>query len=510
MSSVLRPPSSVLRPPSSVLRPPSSVLRFSWLVCAAASFPSQAQAACSWAASLDLGAHADHPSGAFEATWSTASNCGSFTLDHYRVVINDTATPTSISDGEFWNVAAGTTTVSAFVHRSERVFYGKVYACDTSTCVDVYGNGAGETVTTDTDTGTTEQEEWVLTGVTGPTDTAHYVTNVTNALAASAFFYPGGWSRANQLALYYSVGDSIYMQYTESGSSGWQNYNDTTIWEAAVLVAEGHESDTDFDEPSHAYVSPVVVGGNNRVRMLAQNAGSVNQVVSIDSTDDEGDDFNLTCADCCDGNTAGECDWPTVADVAICSDMTSSCDYLERAQHGRWVWDYIADGVPDLSSDTPSVVFSGQYDESTCTSPNGPTQAEIFWADWDTANAEWDVSMSGGCPVIQYENRHDPGIQVFPGGLVKMYVMQAEGNGAEFHLYYFDGFSWESQSATPVIYLDDGGTTEVEDDCLSNPAGIVRFEGGPQTGLFLDIQGVGGDCASGVANYGIYFAELSN
>ena len=473
-----------------------------------------AHAACSWTPALTLSAHSTHASGAFSVTFGTVnqSTCGTFTLHHYQIVLNDSATPTSPTDGLMFG--ANASPKSTFVHRADRLYYAKVYACDDAACTDVLGDGAGETITgTSTGSGTTEAEVWVLTSVADQSDTSHYVVSSDSATSPSSFFYPPGWTREGQLALYYSEGDDeIYMPYTDA--DGWQDFNDTA-WTDNGVVAESQGGGTDFDGTSHPSVLPVVTGSGNRVRMLAQNSGSSKKhLVTVDSTDDTGDDFNLTCGTCCAGGTAGECYWSSVASVAICADSTSGCSHLARALHSRWQWDLIAYGPPVLASEYPTLLFTGSEDGNAGCDVEGGSTDDVYGATW--SGSAWAVDMTSSCPTDPFAvDEHDPAVTAYPGDEFKVYVVDSSSPYDVVTYYQRSNGTWEAQTPVPTFELED--STVITGDCLADLDSFVFNDSGtPREGMFLKVAEDGDTnfeghlCNSGTAAAGIYFAELSN
>lgn len=457
--------------------------------------------------------HSNHPSGAFTVTFATGvfTNCSTFTLDHYRTVLKYTGTPTSPTDGI---VVDGTPPLSIFVNRAERTYYAKIYACDNASCTDVFGSGSGEPITgATTDSATTLQEVWRLTSVTGPTDSTHFVTDTLGATSPSSFFYPSGWSREGQLALYYSAGeDEIYMQYTTA--AGWQDFNDTT-WTDNGVVAESYGSGTDYDQVSHPTVLPVVLAGPvNRVRMLATNRGSKKQIVMVDSYDDTGDDFDLTYGSCWD-STSGECDWPSVGSVAMCADGTSTCDYLSHAAHSRWLWDLVAYGPPVMASEYPEILFMGEESGADGCDAEGLLNDDIYAATWSGSSI--DVNLSGSCPEDPFVTEdHDPAVTALPGDTFKVYVMDASTYEVNTHYRQDDG-TWEDATtypAHPLFLLEDD--TEITHDCLADLDSFAFLDGStPREGMFVkvaedDMLFEGHYCTTGTYQEAIYFAELEN
>jgi hypothetical protein len=176
------------------------------------------------------------------------------------------------------------------------------------------------------------------------------------------------------------------------------------------------------------------------------------------------------------------------------------------------MWDYIGEGVPDLATDYPAVLFTGRTDDDDCPWTVG-TMDDIFLADW--TGSAWDVALDSGCPEVQIVDMHDPGVIPLPGGEFKVYVRNDATPPAAITIYYWDGDAWEDDTSDAVFYLDDGGTTLVDPGCVGNVDAFARFEGGVALeGMMVQIAEADPDtgdwCGVGLETPGIYFAELSN
>ncbi|MCB9763781.1 MAG: hypothetical protein H6739_28690 [Alphaproteobacteria bacterium] len=495
--------------------------------------PMDAFAVCVWAPTLTMTPASGAGSKGFDFTWAavpTAGDCSTFSVDHYRIVLKEGSYPTGVSNGRVYEVGTGTS-ATALPLRSEREFYARLFACENGTCTDIFGSGAGELIDTDPaddarEIDTTDAESWSIVGLAS-TDggiAASVVPLYTND--PTSFFYPSGTTHAGKLALYTSstAGSNDKVVYSRTTSTGWDDFNRTSWAVTSSEVFGSHTSDTDYDGVSHSYVLPVDNGTDVVVRALAQNQGSGDwHIVWVDSTDDVGDDFGLYCASCCADTGATECDFPTAeaaspatAGVAVCADSSSSCDYLSDALHGRWMWDYIADPVPDMTSDAPSILFSGSPDGSTCTAVGGG-QADIYQATWNPSSEEWEVVMDSGCPKAIFEDAHDPGVIPLPNGDFKVYVVDSS-HDVTIHYYNAILGDWESDTSNPEIHF--AGPVTVTHDCIANVDPFVYVDGDKYNGMFLYIHdsGVGfesGTCTQGSDDSGstysnLFFAELQN
>lgn len=292
-----------------------------------------------------------------------------------------------------------------------------------------------------------------------------------------------------------------------------------TEWNPALAVdlVTGHESMAYSDD-----------GSAQAVRMFA-HFGSMDDhsVWSMDSTNEEGTDFGLTCTvgGGCDqdGDTCpygSKCDFEDdssddgEAVEELCSDGTSACDYQTDAAHGRILWDYVAYGGVNDSVDEPKLVFSGNRDSTTCTSSDfGFPRTDIYTAEWD--GAEFQAATSGSCPVPTIADAHDPAMLPLPFDTFKMYYhYQAEA----FHVVHWDGTAWVHDREIEIAFDDSTtlGTVPTSPSlgqCLGNmDALILPSEGGGDTGAFFKARNVTdpGAVTCFGSLLGIVFAELRN
>ena len=258
------------------------------------------------------------------------------------------------------------------------------------------------------------------------------------ANCSTALLYPSGWTTyGGYLALWYSTANQeIY--YQRAASSGWDDWNDSS-WVGPTKVAEGTAYVAPggrWTEPSHPWAVPVD-DGSKYIRMFYNVVDSTTggtEIEYIDSDDEEGTDFELECVSgscAVDGQSCSVgdlCDWDDdygdggLPVEAVCSDTTSSCDYLENAAHGRLMWDYVGSGWDiDFDADTPLMMFTGLTHDDDCARP-GASPDDIYLAQWSYGSQVWNVvteSTSPYCPVEEAEDVHDPGMLPLPGGEYK-------------------------------------------------------------------------------------------
>lgn len=120
----------------------------------------------------------DHESAAFMFTWqisapATCTTPNAFSFDHYEICTlpgtdaPDTPTDTGVKCSRV-NTRIASWGFNHFIHRSEKEFAARIFACDDSSCTNWIGDGVvGPSVSNDTTTGETELERWVLEDVEG-------------------------------------------------------------------------------------------------------------------------------------------------------------------------------------------------------------------------------------------------------------------------------------------------------------------------------------------------------
>ena len=282
-------------------------------------FSADARAVCVWNPYLTMVPVSGKESHGFDFNFSgvptVGAECVAFTLHHYRVVLKQGGAPANQYDGIVFDGSTGAA-VRALPHRAGRTYYARLYACDNLACDDVYGDAAGETISTDAtmdeqEIDSTEDEEWLILGLT-QTDYGIPAGGVDDAANdPEAFTIPTGWTGAGKVALfaYDHDGTDLSISVALSTATTWSNYNVAT-WADRTLIVGNHDSLTSYSAVSHPYVQPTVDGTDKIYRLLAQNQGGTgyNHVVWADSLNNNVFDFDLTDAGDCLGTTATE--WP--------------------------------------------------------------------------------------------------------------------------------------------------------------------------------------------------------
>jgi hypothetical protein len=481
---------------------------------------------------LAIAPHAERPSAGFDVSWAAfPSVCDGFTIIKFRIVLKEGGVPSSITDGVYFDAPATVTSRDAFVDRAERAYTPRIFACDNDTCTDIFGDGVGESFSnTSASAATTEAEEWVVVGVDQASSTYYAHPGYG---AVSSFFYPEGWGRDDKLAFYWDDSSSGAIKMKYASSAGWQNFNTSTWVTPPTSVARSETANIDFDSINHAVAFPVLFGTDPYVRMLAQNHPGFEtgwehrHIVSVDSVDDEGDDFSLYINNCNSGGI-GNCDWTNEGEIAICADGTSACAEVDQAGHMRWMWDYVTYGPPNLDEDEPMLVFGGEGEDEEeagedCLSALGGEefQNDILLATWDGLG--WVVAQDGsGCPEVLIADYHDPGVTPLSGDAFKIYA-KAWGDSGDITTFYYSNGAIEVDSlgnpktATPQFFFADSYAIDV--DCIANVDSFVRPSGDPDVrpdeGMFFDggIENQSFDsayCDEGFQTGAMYFAELSN
>ena len=255
------------------------------------------------------------------------------------------------------------------------------------------------------------------------------------------------------------------------------------------MAEETDGSSGDFTLLSHPWVVATDDGDQGITMWMRRSNGTLhNHTVVVESADEQGADFGLECTESpcyADGQECqnGEmCDYEDESEdgygfgeIALCADGSEICTNLYGARHGRIMWDYLAEGPVDFSTDDPWMVFTGTADDDPspyggCENPGIDGQDEIYRAEWDYSGGEWDVVDDGGaphiCPIVQgSDDRHDPGVVPLPDGSFKMYYKQEYDT---LYVIYWNPLSeaWEDEAEIQV-FLDDGGTTDIS-ACVEN------------------------------------------
>ncbi|MCB9763725.1 MAG: hypothetical protein H6739_28405 [Alphaproteobacteria bacterium] len=456
-------------------------------------------------------------------------------VHHFEIHVAETNTIPDTPDGSYWlaSVSSASYQWEHEHHRANKTFYYRVYACENDSCSDFYGNdGADESVSGDKDDHTTGVELWLVTGVTGESDTSSYVKD-NGANAPEGFFYPTGWgSWGDTLVMYYSIsGDTSnpsevrHVRYT---SSGWPTSpNNPSDWVGDTLVLEG-DTDTAEDDfgLDHPWSMLIDDGSDQWVELMMQNhacsyAGNC-KVVQIASDDDEGTDFGLGCSGSSCTDTPLDSGMDGYVAVEHSSTPSHSMYNVSHAQHGRFWWDYLNDGPVDPGADAPSILFNYGYGPYCSYSYNDNLASAV--GSYSSSIWTWTVDVDGSnCPVNVADNVHDNTIVPLGDGAFKVYYKQHSDD--HWRVTYHDGSAWESHDAPVAFIFDDGLKTPLSDECVENLM-IFRYDDGGtirQGALFMLWDS--DECAAQVGgspvgrdddvgdvrdDSAILFAELSN
>jgi len=493
------------------------------------SAPSLAHATCTpWSPVLVAQESTAHPSSKLDFDWTnTVSNCvdSGFTFHHYEVCWNKGAYGSSPSAPATPAAAEGCTKVFSqgamvaekFVHRAYLDFNTRIFACDNADCTDIFGDHGDETVSNDDDDAQTEQEVYILEDITAYSDGDRTIDDAA-ANCSAALYYDLGWTYADQLALWWSTDNDGVQEiwYKRSDTAGWRSWNTLVAadWDDEGIVAEGTGGSGLYGSPTHPWVAAYDDATTRKIRLFVNtnndgSAGPPYEIGFVDSVDEWGADFGLECddgGDCvADGDTCVQydyCDWEDDdedSEPAVegpCSNGLDACSNLVRAGHGRILRDYIGNGWSiNFDTQTPKMIFTGANDDGTSSadgdcSATGTGQDDLYAAVWNNSSELWDVATDSGspdCPVDESEDRHDPGIIPLPGDEYKRYAFEGLDT---LHVAYWNGSTWEDESAV-LVHFDDGSGgagSAVDPYCFDNPDAIVYHDGSPVEGMFLHLM----------------------
>ena len=519
-------------------------------------------------------------------TWTPVTNCDTFTFHHYLFCYLKGGDATSAAStpnpgAEYCALAETTrtaTTKDQYLHRANMDYGVSIFACQNSSCSTWYSyGGVGAPLFTNFKAGsTTEAERWVLEDIYDATDpygdTDRVISDTTGTVSASAAMMYSTGDLNKHLGIWWSEGrasSAPVIRHMYAEDEGWQSWNSYTGWSDPVTVAEGiYGGSYEFQEPTHPWVAMSGNGEDLAVRLFFHSTGSVTpQIWSIDSVDEFGEDFGLSCekqdtglndVDCeVGGDTGGAdtcahgdlCDFendteggsPMHVSSVLCADEDSAvCFYLTEAAHGRMMWNFLEHPVIEFTVDDPWMLFSGNMsgdcadyvfqDENL-----GP--ADLMQAQWQSGLGFWEmetdeVDTDLFCPVdLVHEDRHDPGIIPLPQGEFKAYFQEDSGSTSDDggHIWecYLHQDTW--QDCTEIELAFDDGTTDgllpadfgftLADlyECVANIDTVVYWTGSEfQHAAFLHAStqepydSDPGDPQWCFSEGGILFAELRN
>ncbi len=169
--------------------------------------PTQAAACGKWTAAYNVSLSSGHESERLHHTWSSVSNCDTFTFHHYLACWRDgvagsslTAPTSPTGSGVTCKTLSTTRTATSadlWVYRSYRKFALTIFACQSSLgCSAWYGDGThGSTVESDTVPGiTTQRERWLLVDVADYNDNSRVAGSTASMNGPEAIFYPDGFA----------------------------------------------------------------------------------------------------------------------------------------------------------------------------------------------------------------------------------------------------------------------------------------------------------------------------
>jgi hypothetical protein len=416
-----------------------------------------------------------------------------------------------------------TSAVTILVHRASKEFAFTLFACEGETCSDrFYSDGSGgtgnEPISTDTDLDDqghdcTLHEKWALTGISGETDVGDFVVGREQANAPHAFFYPAsGWfpsspDLSDYLVLYFhdtepGGGSAPDIYYKLHNASGWPagGFNTSSDWDTgSILVAQGDHDTGDTGDAYPDYMADHVwsmlssdTSGNHYVTLFAgTNPRNPDyrrsHIVWIESTDEYGTDFNLSCSS---GSCSADILDASASGIAIDPFVSGTdTEFVAHARHGRTGWNYIDDPWLVEGEDEPVMLFTFERPDTGDCFDTGTD--DIAWADgsWSNSPGEWSwtVETDGSCPdcpVVQVGEGHDPGLIPLPDGEQKMYYKQ----GGSFYVVYWNDSVWED--ASPITFLWGGsGSDGPSPICIGNITTLVHRSGSVvHEGMFLRLQ----------------------
>jgi hypothetical protein len=501
-------------------------------------------AACGlWDVHLTGAPATDHEAIGLHWTWDHIAppTCpGGFTFDHYELCSRDGATgPTSPSDTNATCVNAGSrgnTSQTTFVQRASRTVTADIYACGNAGCTTYItdGGAVGGTASDPEETASTDAECYVVEGLTDESDDRVVPGDTYDGVSSVyAMFYPSGTTYEDQLLLYWTWQDDgvTTTSMKRTSATGWQNFN-TATWQGETDVAV--EAGTgDFIEVTHPWATFETDGYDDFVRLFFQTGNDPSyQIGWVKSTDDVGDDFGLACTDTggCSADDCAEgdlCDYDGSDAEIIITNAETSPD-VDSASHGQLLWDHIAYGEVNFSTDNPLLAFTGA---GSCTS--GP--ADLLLGAWD--DPDWTVVDDGGgtCPLILGDSQHDPSMFPLPDDLFKVYGQDASAS-QEYTITYLSyddvgGLTTEGQTGGIRVCWDNGGDPcanhgatcqEIPGNCIENLTHFSYIDGGLHEGVMFKIwqhdtmsggvdgSGCDGGFLDGYGIDGIVFANPEN
>ncbi|MFH1465956.1 MAG: hypothetical protein ABIO70_16325, partial [Pseudomonadota bacterium] len=273
-----------------------------------------------WHPNLDAEPHPVQGSKSIVLTWDTKYPTG---CEPFRLMIRydkNTTTPpdgSNTSDGFF--LAFEDTDVDELILN---LLHAKTtYAYTIYACTSEYGCGTICAANTNSDTASTEQEEWLATSIHGydeDTDIRILDPSVWISQAGpDVYRFDTGTSYAGQAGIYFlgqstSSGEPVGVYVVHTDDTTWQNDWNTADWDSPTMIAS-ETTAGDYMGPRNIIVVPTLDDEDHeRMTLFVTNADSTQNPTwsilhSVTSLDADGDDFGLCCADTDDCSSTTDC-----------------------------------------------------------------------------------------------------------------------------------------------------------------------------------------------------------
>ena len=381
-------------------------------------------------------------------TWVASSG----TIDHYELVVTDTAAGTSSSA----STSATTTTRALTALKAATTYSVKVTACGDSACTNA---GSAAAVS-----GSTSAEYWQLQGTGNSVAGLTKIVSDGNARISATRLGPEAGTNADRLHLYYgpsatnpqalataftsqrtdaSVPDSYLSFVSMAGTTGLVSPTTSSTLVKKVATGQG---------------VPLSAAMGGKVRLFFEAAGADNKtrILYLDSQDGYiGRDFNAgssgLCTTIADYSTGGGC-VPTVA-IGVEGDATLANSRIQNARQFKLGYPILTDWRWGGEVGTFMVLTTESV--SACTTVN-MNHAYAVWT-----GVKWDVQYAtDGCPKLFKSAQ-----AAFPMHL----------GGARYKMYYGDPSTTTGRVATsPLPWL--GPKKLIYADGATTATAIVDFE----------------------------------
>ena len=339
-----------------------------------------------------------------------------------------------------------------------------IYACESANCLNIC-----TATTNESDDATTARERWVVAGVHGyDEDTGARIlapNTWTRQNDPELYRFESGTSYSGKIAIYFNGqedGEPAGLFVVHSNDTTWQdNWNATDKWGTPIMIAQGTQGG-DHEELKNTIVVPTDDGeANERLRLFwtsydGDNETTYYRLHSALSTDEDGDDFGLCCADTADCSSTTTCG---LLGSEVCCDFDDEgvdmrTEYVAEdgnclamsGWHGHDLWD---DHGPVWrpSLNELSILFSGDpvdepEEECGICDVDAPPSDIDMWR-WDTGGGcdsrDSDTAAKicleevqvfedtdfSWCPDQKISDRHDPFALAYPDE-TKVYVKNGQ------------------------------------------------------------------------------------